>query len=91
MNRAFGQAQQNQPLLQSVQDQVKALYTTDTASGISGAETYADMLKLQLSQSQGYWSARDPTNNNEKQIMQGKLDVLQKAATQASGASVAQS
>lgn len=48
--------------LDAAQQQKLALYDGETAKGTPPAEIYAKMLQLELSQSQGYWDAQDPTH-----------------------------
>jgi hypothetical protein len=86
--------QQSQATVNAFQQQAQALYQSDKAEGKSGAETVADILRLQLSQPQSYWKARDPDNlqGDLKGQTQSALTVLQQAmVTSAQSSSVASS
>lgn len=48
--------------INQIQSQKVDLYQNETAKGTAPAQIYADMLKLELSQPQSYWSAQDPNH-----------------------------
>jgi len=71
-----------QRTVDAVQDKLKAAYQDNMAQGKSGAETYLNLLEIQVSQPQEYWKAIDPDSSAPKQIAQGKLDLLRQLMAQ---------
>lgn len=75
-------------VVQSVQDKAAALYDKGKAEGKSGAEIYADILELQLSQPAGYWQARDPDHlsGDLRGTARAELAALRRAMAAGAGA-----
>lgn len=71
---------------EQVQQQLKALYQTETAKGVAPAQIYADMLNLKASQPQSYLDTQGFAGENVKSLLTSQMAFLQQAIDGAAAA-----